>query len=750
MCEGDEPMNEKIFTSLRWSLIPSAAALFLVPSALPATQMGENQPVVLENANLHLTFGSIDGQLKSFIVRKSADNYLKGLTESVPAFSVIVGNPNGTAQVEAYPGPLSVSKSGDTLTILAGSLETGGNKIPIRTEVRVQLAPDAVETRWSVHLSNQDQNRCVFGVSLPRIYGVRLGDRWEDDSLYFPYGGGERFRSAVADFAALGERKLPPLEMGNPRVAKNNGRYVHDLSYAAGASMMWMDYADSAHGLYIASYDPDFLVTVLRADTRGPSAGAMNFEFRKWVTVRPGQTWSSAPTIVAAHGGDWHWAADRYRAWFITRMPLTLHGGAWRESVGGWLSFIKNAQGRVKFRFADLPQLWDRTQKAGMDLLIPYGWSTGGFDTFNPEFYPDLELGGPMAMSRAQMEIRRAGGHVMNYLNARIFNMRSVYFKNLGAEWAVKNPDGSYVEEKYEPGSPESFVAVCPGIPGWRNLLADMGEMLVRHYHADLVYYDQIAAARPLACYSTSHDHEQIGLWNQRYLALLRQANEAIRKVNPDAALMIEGTADLYTPYVLFQSYIGPAFAGTRFNFPELYKYTFPEAIQASLLMHTRDLPDPMYPGFPGVPYDVASTWLCREILVGNLFAYLDQILEDHPWWEEAQQLVALKKAAAPWMAQGVFRDNVDVANAEASLEVKTFRLDQGERRTTLIGVFNADRKAARRITIQCGPLTSVRGFRLGPNGTRSATPVTFRGGRASFEVPSNLLSMTVIEGLRR
>ena len=736
-----------------WRLNPvaSAVVLFFACSrfAVAIQAPPAHQPLVLENAHLRLTFGSADGQLKTFVVRRSADNYLKGLTQSVPALGITVGNSDGTQQVEAYPAAVFASASGNAIILRAEALETGSGTIPISTELRVQLAADAAESRWSVRIGNHDQTRCVFGVTLPRLHGVRLGHRWEDDALYFPFGGGERFSSTVADFAALGERQFGPLEMGSPRVLKNNGAYVHELTYAAGASMMWMDYTDTAEGLYIASYDPDFLVTVLHADTRGPSAGVMNFEFRKWVTVRPGQTWSSAPAVVAAHHADWHWAADQYRSWFNTRMQVTFHGGAWRERVGGWLTFIKNAQGRVKFRFPDLPQMWSTVQQAGMDLLIPYGWSTGGFDTFNPEFYPDLELGGPVAMSRAHLQVRNAGGHVMSYLNGRIFNMHSTYFRNMGSEWAVRNPNGSFVVEKYEPGSPESFVAVCPGNPGWRNLLSDLGEMLANQYHSDLIYYDQIASARPLPCYSASHDHDQIGLWNQRYISLLHQASNAIRKANPDAALMMEGTADLYSPYVLFQSYLGPLYAGTRFNFPELYKYTFPEVIQASLLLHTRDLPDPMYPGFTGVPRDVASRWLCREILVGNFLAFLDQILADHPWWEEAQQLIALKKAAGPWMARGVFRDTVDLVSAIPPVEAKTFRLDDRKRRSTLIAMFNEERNKGRRITVECGSLSAVRGFRLDTKGGRTSIPVSFQSGRATLEVPSDVLSMVVIEGSR-
>jgi hypothetical protein len=472
----------------------------------------------------------------------------------------------------------------------------------------------------------------------------------------------------------------------------------------------------------------------------------MNFEIRKWVTVPPGQSWNSAPLVVAAHGSDWHWSADQYRAWFHQHVPLVFPGAAWRERTGGWLVFMKNAYGAVKFRFAELPALWLREKQLGMDLLIAYGWSLGGFDAYDPEYYPDLDLGGPMAMARAYQQIRQDGGHLMTYINGRIFNVNSIFFKTLGEKWAARKPDGSYWVETYKPGSPESFAVMCPHEPGWRNLLADFGEMAVRDYAADLIYYDQVAAARPVECYGAGRD---TGTWNQNYVSLLQQASLAARRHNPDVAFMIEGAGDLYTPYAVFQSYLSPLQAGTRFAFPELYKYTFPEAIQASLVLVTRQSSDSLYPVFPSVPRETAERWLCRDIINGNLVAFLDAFFDDGGWRDEVEQLLALRKAAAPWLGRGTFRDNIDVVSADPELEVKTFRLDEGLRRNTLVEIFNAKRAEQHRITVRTGPLVGLRAYRLHPAGARTEVPVVLSNGEVSVEAPSELLSMIVLEASR-
>jgi Domain of unknown function (DUF6259) len=711
---------------------------------------GAKPLVILKNAHLQLAFDSRDGRLETFISLPSGDNYLKGLKSAPPLFEVTVGNLDGTNQQEAYPTSASVSIQGGSARIQASSLELSGKRIAISATVTVRLDSNSAESRWSIELSNHDSMHTIFGLTFARMHGVRLGDRWQDDALYMPFFGGERFPHAVKDFVAIANHSLNRPEWGRKRVTLQNGHYVHELLYAGGASMMWMDYTDAVHGLYLASYDPEFLVTVLHADTEGCAAGTMNLEVRKWITVRPGQDRIFPPMIVAAHGGDWHWAADAYRSWFNTQITLTFDGGSWREKIGGWLVFMKNGYGHVALQFRDLPEVWASEKKLGMDLLIPYGWSRGGFDGYDPEYYPDLDLGGPLEMSRAYHEIKGAGGEIETYLNARIFNLNSIYFKTLGEDWAVRSPDGAKVVEQYKPGSPESFAVMCPSSQGWRDLLADFGRISATQYYSHLIYYDQVAAAPPLACYSTRHGHDQIGLWNREYATLLHDAYEEDRAVDPHIAFMIEGAADLYAPYAFLQGHFDPLYAGTRFAFPELYKYTFPEVIQVTFMVNTRNSPDTLYPNIPVLPHDAAILSICRDIMVGKIFVFMDPVRGDSAWWKEVHKLLALRKAAAPWMGQGVFEDTTDVAGAQPPLEVKTFRLDHGNSRSTMVEVLNQTHASGRQITLKGRSISKVEAFRLQGDGSRSPVSFEIKNGDIVIEAPTEMLSMTIVEGMRK
>lgn len=720
--------------------------------AFPLLIAAAAQPVppdraVLQNDSLQLTF-TRDGRLAGFIPTRSNDNYIKAVNQPPPLIAVNIGNSDGSGQIEAYPLSPRVSISNGTARIDSDLVRSAAGDIPIETNVAVRLATGSAESRWTVRIRNRDPRRTVFAVTLPRVYGVCLGPNSADDALYLPYWGGERFTHAIKDFADIAEKRLSPLEMGSRRITHEAGHYVRELTYAGGASMMWLDYVDREHGLYLVSYDPEFLVTVLHADTEGPTAGSMNFEFRKWVAVRPGESVTLAPFIVAAHGNDWHWAADQYRGWFRTQMSIPSAGGKWREQVGGWLPFLKNAYGKIGYRFRDMPALWERERALGMDLLIPYGWSLGGFDSQDPEYYPDLDLGGPIEMARAWRRIREAGGQIMTYINARIFNRRSLYFPTLGEESAVRNPDGTYPIETYSPGSPESFAVMCPGNAPWQTLLVDFGTATLTQYDSELIYYDQVAAARPVPCYSTQHGHNGPGLWNQEYRSFLRQAVETDRKLNPNVAFMIEGAADLYAPYALFQGYFCPRYAGTKFAFPELLKYTFPEIIQTNFFSNPRNSPNTIYPGIPTLPHDVALYWLARDILLGKLFAFMDPVTDDQAWWSEVAKLLAIRKSAAPWLAHGSFRDTVDVNHVDAPLEVKTYRWLNNSRSSTLVAILNRSKGSGIKIAIRYDPrLRHVRAFRLEPGGTKQSVTLAISGNTVTFTSNTDFLSMVVIEG---
>jgi hypothetical protein len=496
----------------------------------------------------------------------------------------------------------------------------------------------------------------VLEVELLRLSGLRLGPSWEDDGLYLPYYSGEHLACAARDLVDLAQCGDGGPQLGVPRVRSEGGRAVYELTYAGGASMPWLDVVDPDGGLYIGCHDPSFGVTVLEVSTEapvggGPLAGALDIVVRQWVDVAPGSTWTSPPVVVAAHGPDWRDGADIYRRWFdsVTPGPAP-DAGVWWERSLIWITMMKTADGQVRHRFADLPEVARTAAADGAHVVAPFGWSVGGFDSRNPEFFPDLELGGPAAMRHAFGRIREETGlAIMSYLNARLFSLDVPDFEHLGRSWAAL-PDGQTLEQEEYGG--REFAVMCADCEAWTDLQAGFGESLISEHGTSLVYYDQVAAGRPVRCRNAGHAHGH-GSWNRAYRAFLADALARGAAHDPGVALSIEGAADLYAPHAVIQSDPGLLFKGRRFHFPELFRYTFPEAIIADLVYFPATTS--LYDGVPRLPVEQAREALCRAVLNGCVLGVLDPDPDD-PWWHEARELLRLRAAAGPWLARSRFR----------------------------------------------------------------------------------------------
>jgi hypothetical protein len=561
------------------------------------------------------------------------------------------------------------------------------------------------EAHLVVTVRNDEPEHVVTEVVSARLRGLRL----PDDSLVLPYAGGERLVGVASSLAAIltgPDRVL----RGTPRVVDDGGTLRYDLNYCGPGSMMWLDYLGGGMGLYLGSHDPAFRTTILRTATR--DGDSVDLELAWPTRVLPGETWQSPTAVVALHDEDWHQGAARYRAWFDTVTHLTPGSLPWRELTALYLPFMKVMDGRVRHRFEDLPTMAQAWSTPTMDAIAPYGWSDGGFDTLDPHYYPDLELGGPGAMRRAYAQIREGGGHLMGYLNARIFNTRSHVFPTLGERWAVRSPTGELTTESYgPPEDQEHFAVMCPEVKQWRDLLVDFAEELTG-YGIDLVYYDQVALARTAPCHV--HDHGAGG-WNEGYRALLRETHERL----PDQSICIEGCGDLHAPWAVIQSSAGVLLLGTEHAFPELFKFTFPEVHQADLVYFTSESQDSMYKGFlPLLTREQARHALCQGIIAGSCFGVFDQNFEDTDWWAEARSLLEARAAVATQLAESTYRDTVDVVEATPGLDVRTFACHDG---STVVAAHNPALLDDARVV------------------------VVHAGGKVDVPIPAKLLTLTVL-----
>src|SRR5581483_3725122 len=519
--------------------------------------------------------------------------------------------------------------------------------------------------------------------------------------------------------------------------------------YAGGASMPWLDVVDPEGGLYVGCHDPSFGVTILEVATEGPAGpagGTLDIVVRHWVDIAAGATWTSPPVFVAAHAPDWRQGADIYRRWFDSAVPGPApDAGVWWERSLIWMTMMKTADGRVRHHFADLPSVARAAAADGAHVVAPFGWSMGGFDSRNPEFFPDLELGGPTAMRDAFAQVRgETGVAIMSYLNARLFSLDVPDFATLGRSWAAL-PDGQTLDTEEYGG--RKFAVMCADCAAWTDLQAGFGESLVGGHGTSLVYFDQVAAGRPVRCGNPAHAHAH-GSWNQAYRAFLGEARARAAAHDGGVALSIEGAADLYGAHAIIQSDPGLLFKGRRFHFPELFRYTFPEIILADLVYFPASTS--LYEGVPTVAVDQARASLYRALLNGCVLGALDPDPDD-PWWQEARDLLQLRGAAGAWLARCRFRHTLGL-ELDGPAEGRLFVGEDGDegRPTAVVALANPSLVADARATLVGEGWRDCVARRVCADGSTEdigpLEPVT--GGSASgsaFTVPAAALSYVVV-----
>ncbi len=457
-------------------------------------------------------------------------------------------------------------------------------RLAIRVSVRAQACPGDAESVWSVRVANNQPGVRVIQVLFPRLRGVYLGDSWRDDVMIYPHHAGEKTQAPIEEYTTPRY-----LNFGRAQsIRDGNGVYSREINYCGLASMNWMYYHDDQNGLYLASYDPEFIVTGLRVETGGPDCPDgpwMGWAFRKHVEVRTGQTWESPDYGIAVTRDDWRWGAKRYRQWADTVMPMPDNPDFLEDEHVLNQCYNFKRDGVIFNKFRDIPRMYeDGRARFGARHMFIASWNRKGFDQNYPEYYPDMELGTAWELAEGCEYVNEHGGFVTFYINSRIFEKTSDYFNSLGVKWAIEDENGEMIHESY---GPHNFVVLCPSHDEWKNYLMDVAGWMVKCSHATGIYLDQLGSAQPWPCFDPEHTHASVGEFNRGYLELVRNLLARLRSINPDSFLMIENCGDIYGSYV----WGNLTWNGEPYDeFFNLYKYTFPEYVQVNMVNPRRDL----------------------------------------------------------------------------------------------------------------------------------------------------------------
>lgn len=625
-----------------------------------------------------------------------------------------------------------------------------GETADMGASIIIELPENDCRTRWRMTLTNATQDE-VGTVHFPALDGLWLGETWADDVLVLPRFAGWQVVNPTQKLAAPMQRitwkwqeyLYPYLlnEMCGTEDAR--GAHVKHLPYSGECSMLWMDVYDPTErtGIYMTCRTSGTHMMGLRVESFGEECPGVGLAITHEPCLERG-TWESESCVVAFHEGDWHWAADEYRAWFEgvhVPIPQTHRPDWFMESAGLMAHYDFQYQGGgIVHRYRDIPHLLEMAQEMGFNHLLLSGWNRDGFDFGFPHYTVNPNLGTEQELRDALAEVKQKGGHVAFYVNSRLCNTGFEDEQERLERCAVRRRDGSRFEEKY--GADDvTFASLCIN-SAWREDLRATVRYLTQVIGADSIYLDQLAMACAAKCYNEAHEHgRDRACWNAGYSRL-------IRDIQADAgpggvALLFEGCNDVFGPGASAQlvTTMGGPFLG---RLPEVYRYTFPGQVLTDMMNPRRN---------SGMrPEHVArhsTEFLCKAFVCGMYFWCYD--LEwDNTWRRDPEQLSRLKQLVAlrvQWLRRygmGRFRDTVGILRAPAEQMVKRYDLADG----ALLAAANDAGPLHGEVTLRWDrPDARCEMLACGAEGEPAELPCTVGDGCVTFILPECEAAVVVV-----
>lgn len=528
---------------------------------------------IIQTRAFRAHFSQTANNFTSIVNLATGDDYIK--TAPRDTLMELYGLLDGEKR-RLLPGVPQISGTEEELVL---TYETFGG-FPIEGTVCCTADGDRLTIQASIQ-NHSDID--IVEILMPHLGGIFLGDDYKDDAIIYPHHAGERTVNPVLGY---GQNKK---DFWRASSVAFEDIFRREINYCGLASMSWMYYYDQENGLYIGSHDSRFPVTGVIAETSGREEDAwMAFGFRKHYRIRPGESYDTGAYVLAVTTKDWHYGAGIYREYIAPYLDFNHNPAFLSNEYALNQCYNFKRTGNIEHTFRDIPAMYECGADWDVRHMFIASWNRTGFDSFYPEYYPDMELGSAMEFRRGLEYIRNHGGFSTLYINARIFDKKSDFHKLVGEKMAIRDEHGEVYNETY---GPEHFTVNCPSDKLWRDYLLDTAEFCVKAYGCDGIYLDQLASAEPFACYCEEHSHENIGEFNNGYVYVLRELLKRLRAYNPNAYIMTENCGDIYGSYTWGNLTWNGAEYDEHYN---VFKYTFPEFTQVNMVNPRSWSPDDM------------------------------------------------------------------------------------------------------------------------------------------------------------
>ncbi|MDO5553822.1 MAG: DUF6259 domain-containing protein [Planctomycetia bacterium] len=365
-------------------------------------------------------------------------------------------------------------------------------------------------------------------------------------------------------------------------------------------NMQYMTFAGKEGGLWLGCPDPERAAKRFRV-SYNTDQKTLKAAVDQLCCVHPGTVWKKTIEEIHCYSGDWHKAADHYRARCSSWIKAGEQKPQWLDDLTGMFLVIMNQQNNrhTMWRYDEIgAKMTEDAFAQGFNMIGLFGWHKGGHDALFPLFEADELLGGRQALKDGIAAAHKRGQKVCLLENGQLIDYALTdYLNGESKKLVVVNRDGSRPEETWtmhDDTPPHVFGRACLLSETWFQIQLDLAKD-ANELGADGILYDQISIGGPMPCYSPEHGHPVPAMTHGTSGAILMQrVDREMKKINPNFIVMTEGFNDASVDSCSFYHSYGSGLYGTPalesirqwrdgtgeiVPFRSLFLYTWPEAV---------------------------------------------------------------------------------------------------------------------------------------------------------------------------
>lgn len=531
--------------------------------------------------------GDINGLLnlrtgKQYIVRKE---YAKAFRLNVPSMKRVTGyNADYSANSldswnQAQPTITKQADAGSqTMTVRYASLQSEVGKFEIELSYSIRLPHDSDEAILQLEIDNHSSYR-IKEIFFPWISGVGVIESEQTDTFVAP--------NMIQSLADIREFR----QSGN----WEEYPYIFDIPTwpdGYGLTMPWMNHGGKEEGLYLASLCREGIYHMLMIQDFGDEEQPiLAFAWAIPCYLAPGKTWRSPEMVLSLHNGDWHAAADKYRAtldgWY--KKPDTPQ--EFKKEFASFNSFFAHRD------FGEITDLAEDIRKYGLRHLVMWN-----FGNYYPNVMEEDDLsvdpprlglftsqwGGLPKLRAANDQARSLGVNTGIIFSQRLWNKDALRpeTRQLAEQWVLRRESGDPQAESWDHqhlgacqwSNQQPFFGhldyiMCSAIKDWQDFAIHNITGVLSKAGYSMMFYDQ--AVENNLCFSPAHAHSDVSAPCIATHTFVKSLKEAMRENNPAAILIGEGCE------VLASQMLDAGWVWRTPSNPEVFRYTLPWTILA-------------------------------------------------------------------------------------------------------------------------------------------------------------------------